>query len=148
MKVERTFNQAFIIKCVTHPDVWEMSNDDTACNPDLFFPVMDERIIWLRAGDYGVFMAHAHNLVTFECHTMFMPKGRGKVIEAGRQAVKWMFENTTCERIVTNVPEFNKVALKVAERSGFIQYGINPGSFKKNGNLYAQILLGISKEGG
>lgn len=145
MQIERTFDQEFIIRCVTEPSHWRASVDDGVCNPDLYFPPMHDSIFWLKVGEYGVFMLHPHNLITYEVHTILLPHTRGKAVDVAIEARNWFFTNTQCERIITNVPSFNQLALRLAKKSGMTEYGINPKSFKKGGVLYDQTLLGISK---
>lgn len=145
MKIEHTTDESFITDCITNPSVWDASSDDGCGDPDLFFLNPDHNTIWIKAGDYGVFMLHAHNHTMYECHTMLLPIARGKAVEIAKEALKWAFENTAAKRIVTIVPEFNVLALRLARKVGMKEYGINPESFQKNGILYSQIMLGISK---
>lgn len=145
--IERTYDADFITHCVTHPDVWRMAADDGYPDPCLYFPPMADSIYWVRAGDHGVFMAHPHNSITFEVHTLLLPSARGKAVEFAKAAIAWAFANTACERLITNVPSFNPLALRLAKKSGMSEYGVNQKSFKRGGVLYDQILLGISKGG-
>ena len=126
--------------------VWDAMTDDGAMDKGLFFPPVHDGVIWLKAEDCGVFMLHAHNLVTYEVHTC-LPFAGSRALDAAIAGRKWMFENTPCQRLITNVPEFNKVALRFAKKAGMKVIGINEKSFMKNGKLYDQTLLGISKEG-
>jgi RimJ/RimL family protein N-acetyltransferase len=145
MFITRTADEVFITECITHPTVWNASSDDGCGDPGLFFLKMNDGIIWIRAEDYGVFMLHAHNHILYECHTMLLPKAHGKAVEIAKQALAWAFENTQAERVITNVPDFNVLALRMARKVGFKEYGLNVKSFKKNGILRDQHLLGINK---
>lgn len=143
--ISQTTDIDFIIKCVTNPHVWNASADDGCGDPDLFFLELDRKVIWVRSDDDGVFMLHPHNRTTYEVHTLLLPHVVGRGVEIGKQALQWAWDNTPAERIVTNVPEFNLLALRYAKKMGFEQYGFNPKSFKRDGVLYGQTLLGISK---
>ena len=144
--ISRTYDTDFIVQCVTEPSVWRMIADDGFLNPDLYFPPMSDSLYWLRAGDYGVFMLQPHNSVTYECHTVLLPSARGKSVGIARLAVDWFFANSPCQRIITNVPDYNPLALRLAKKVGFTEIGINEKSILKNGVLHDQVLLGISKE--
>lgn len=145
MNIDRTIDECFITDCITNPAVWDACSDDWCGDPDLFFLKMDQGTIWVKVEDYGVFMLHAHNHVMFECHTMLLPRAHGKAVEIGKEALKWAFENTQAERIITSVPDYNVLALRLATRVGFTQWGLNANAWKKNGKLHDLIMLGISK---
>jgi len=145
MGMERTFDQEYIVKCVTSPHVWDACTDDGAGDPDLYFPPM-EPVVWIDAAGHGVFMLHPHNAITFEVHTCLLESGKGLATMLAKDVIKWIFENTPCERLITNVPDNNRLALRLAERAGMKQFGVNEKSFKKNGELLDQIMLGISRE--
>lgn len=57
-----------------------------------------------------------------------------------------MFDNTSCEKMITNVPEYNKLAYRFAKSIGGVDEGTNRKSFKKEGILMDQYVLGITKE--
>src|SRR5665811_1590458 len=103
MIVERTYDSEFITRCVTDDFVWDMSTDDTPLDRDLFFPptLEDDTVIWVRAGDYGVFMAEKVNHIEYEVHTMLLSSARGKAKQIGEEALAWFFTNTSCLRVTT-----------------------------------------------
>ena len=94
----------------------------------------------------GLFTFLPQNTVCWEVHIILLPrrKTRGHVILRG--ALDWMFENTTAQRIVGAVPQYNRLAVQVAQRAGMKIFGVNPNSFMKNGKLENQVLFGLSKE--
>ena len=94
----------------------------------------------------GVFMLNPLNCICYEVHTALLPEAWGRSVEITKDGVLWLFENTPCRRVITNVPEYNRKALLLAKKTGMVQFGINPKSFLKNGVLYDQIMLGLSKE--
>lgn len=95
----------------------------------------------------GLFIFHPWNSVTYEVHTMMLPEHRGeKSIIACREAMRYMFTQTPCHKIVTHVPTYNIPAYALARRVGLKMEGINRKSFLKNGRLYDQYILGICKE--
>jgi RimJ/RimL family protein N-acetyltransferase len=143
--IKTTTDQQFIADCVTHELVWDKLVDDGSPPKELYFPPM-QGVTWLRAGEYGVFALHKLNHITSEAHTILLPTARGKSVEIGKSALKFAFENCDVKRIVTNVPEYNVLALRLALKVGFKEIGVNAKSFQKNGILYDQIFLGISKE--
>lgn len=144
---EPTTDIEFITKCVTDPVVWRASTDDgmIGVNPDVFFVPTDGKL-WLRAGDYGLFMFEIRNFVTYEIHTLLLPHARGKSVEITKGALHWMFYNTPCLKIITHVPSFNALARRLSEKCGLQLIGNNTSSFLKDGILYDQFIYGIRKE--
>jgi hypothetical protein len=59
--------------------------------------------------------------------------------------LEWIWAHTPCRRIVTNVPEDNRLAYQFALAGGMEVYGRNEASVLKRGRLVDQICLGISR---
>lgn len=143
--IERTTNRDFITACVTHPNSWNATTDDEWGSSELYFPPINEDTIWLKAGDHGVFLVIKQNMVTYEVHGYFLPSIKGKSVEIGKDLIRWVFDNLPCKRLITSVPNFNVESLRMIKKSGMTEYGVNPKSFQKDGVLYDQTLLGVSK---
>ena len=92
-------------------------------------------------------MLHPHNAICWEIHTCLLPNAWG---ERGRRAARllpeWIWQHTPCRRIITNVPDNNRLALRFALAAGMTEIGVNAASFLKNGKLRDQTLLGISPQ--
>jgi hypothetical protein len=58
---------------------------------------------------------------------------------------EWIWHNTPCRRLITNVPADNRLAFQFALSAGMEPYGKNEDSFLKGGKLLDQICLGISR---
>ena len=144
---EPTTDREFITKCVTNPIVWRACIDDgmVDVNPNMFFVPTDGKL-WLRAGDYGLFLLEARNIITYEVHTILLPEARGKAVDIAKGALYWVFYNTVCLKIITHVPSFNVLARRLSEKCGLQLIGNNTSSFLKDGVLYDQFIYGISKE--
>lgn len=137
---------------MTHPRVYPHISDDSCPPREDFQPHVGDPLIYVgvfndKARFMGLFLFHPHNAITFEVHTCLLPIAWGSLAtECTKAAAAWMWANTPCRRIVTNVPAYNMLALALAERSGMERYGVNPKSFLKDGALHDQIMLGMSKE--
>lgn len=56
----------------------------------------------------------------YECHTMFLPEHRGAIaFQAACEALDWLFANTYCQRLYTQLPDGNAPARLLARRVGF-----------------------------
>lgn len=149
MEIERTTDAVYIKGCLTHKSIWPHIHDDDACSAEDYEPPINDGIYWLKVTDtrpVGVFFLHPHNSICFEIHTCLLPEIWGRTQECTAVVIAWVFENTPCERLITNVPAYNKLAMRLAKRSGMMQFGVNEKSYLKSGILQDQVMFGISKE--
>lgn len=153
---ERSFDYDLVRQILTHPKIWPYISDDSSPAAEDYYPIESEQVWYVVVRDIypdtgpeeilGLWMFVPQNGVCWEVHTCLLPCAWG---ERGQTAARllpgWIWENTDCRRIVTNVPTPNRLALHFAIRVGMKVYGVNEGSYLKNGALCDQVCLGISK---
>lgn len=147
---ERTRDWALIKSIVTHPAIYPHVSDDFAATPEEWKATQDEGIWYIAVYEgeevLGLFILIPQNAICWDIHTCMLPKSYGNLAwNAGLGVLQWLWKNTPCKRVVTHVPDYNRVALSFAKRCGLVCYGINPNSYMKRGKLHNSILLGISK---
>jgi RimJ/RimL family protein N-acetyltransferase len=150
MKIERTRDWERVRSIVTHPKVYGAVTDDYSLSAEEWKPNETEDICYLLVSEdekpLGVFILIPQNHICWQVHTCFLPESYGDIAKrAGFGSIQWVWDNTECLRIVTEVPIYNRIALKYALDCGMKEYGINPKSYMKQGKLRDVILLGISK---
>jgi len=150
MTFERTTDYALIKRIVTDKSVYPFVSDDYSPAPKDYEPIKSDAVwhVLVRDGEevLGLWIIIPQNAVCWEIHTCLLPNAYGeRAKRAGKQVVQWIWDNTTCLRLVTNVPEYNRLAHKFAKAAGMIEYGRNPKSYMKTQILHDQILLGMSK---
>lgn len=128
---------------MSHPKVYPYISDDGSANVEDFQVIESDHIIYLL-WEGGVFSLVPFNCITYEVHTCILPEYQGKSLEYARAGTKWMFENTSCQKIITHVPEYNKRAYVFAKKSGMEFEGTSKKAFLKNGKLHDLHKLGIS----
>lgn len=143
MNISITTDADYITNCILANYEW--LTDDGTPEQDFYFPPFGDGILWVKVEDFGVFLLEKKNHVMYEVHTVLLPNAHGRAIEIGKAALDWAWNNTSAQRIVTTVPEYNPLALRLALRVGFTVYGLNPLSFSKDGVLFDQTLLGLSR---
>lgn len=149
--MQQITDKNIILDTVRHPKIYpHISDDSCPKNPnDLEF--INEDLIYLGAYlnniYHGLFLIHKHNFILFEVHTSLLPKAWGNAVLFAKSCIEWVFKNTLCQRLITSVPDENKLALRLAKNSGMIEYGYNPMSIMKNSKLLGQTMLGINKGG-
>lgn len=145
----RTTDYQLVRRILTHPKVYPWLTDDFAPPPEQFQPLTLDCIWYVTVYDdnqlLGLWMLTPQTGVCCEVHTALLKAGeRGR--EAAKLMARWIWANTPFRRIITNVPSYNRLALRFAEAAGMKRFGLNAQSFQKHGALYDQILLGLSPE--
>lgn len=147
MKILRTFDEQYVSAC--YAAIWNKIADDFSIDQTLFFPDMSRNNYWLVPYDedraLGVFLLRRMSDIQYEAHIVLLPCALGLASKAARHVVRWMFDNTRCERIIGCIPVYNRLAINVAHNAGLSDFGINEKSFMKNGKLWDQVFLGISR---
>lgn len=149
--ISRCHDAELIEKTITHPKLYPHVSDDGCPDAGEFHAQLADSMYYMAAHDgdryLGLFLLHPHNLICYEVHTCLLPEAWGALsVECGKAVVQWMFNNTPCQRVITNVPKYNRLALRLARNVGMTEFGVNAKSFLKNGILHDQIMLGINKE--
>ena len=153
---ERSTDYELIRRIMTHPKVWPKISDDSSPAPEDFYPIESDMVWYVTVRDVhpdgipaellGLWMFVPHNGVCWEVHTCLLPEAWGeRAHRAARMLAGWVWENTPCRRVITNVPADNRVAFHFALDAGMEVYGTNEASFLKKGRLLDQICLGITR---
>lgn len=148
LSVEVTEDIKIIKHIVNHPLLSSQLRDDFTKDSEISISTNHLWYLIRKGGEVaGVYLIHAHNNICYEVHTALLPVlwGEESVI-AARISFDKLFTETICEKAITHVPSYNRIALRYARKCGFIQEGINRKSFMKNNKLEDLILLGICKE--
>ena len=149
---ERTREYGLVGAIRRHPKLYDAAADDFSPAVDKCV-VREDEAIWyvlaLREGSIlGLFAIAPQNAICWEIHTRLLPASWGAIATAAAAGIiPWIWEHTPCERLVTVCPIYNRLAIRFAERAGLMRYGVNSKSWLKNGRLFDQVLLGISKAG-
>ncbi len=147
---ENCTDYALIRQIMTHPRVWAAIADDFSPSPELFRPAISTELVYVLVRHHdlpiGLFLLTAHNGVHCEVHTCLLPSGPFNAREVATQAMAWLWSKAPqIQRLTTTVPRNNSLALRFAQALGMIEYGVNPQSFKKGGQLVDQVLLGMNR---
>lgn len=118
-KVRRTLDPTFLNTVANHPEVRPWIGGEGPI--DLTADLANAANFALQAQEGGwVFLRHEPG--TYELHTLFLRRGRGRrCLEAWREASTYMFCATDCREIVTKVPANNLGAAFAAQKCGFVE---------------------------
>jgi RimJ/RimL family protein N-acetyltransferase len=151
MTFERTKDYALVRQIMVHPKIWPHISDDLAPPASEFQPQRTDAIWYVLAVDeckvLGMFAFVPQNGVCWDVHTCLLPRAwGGPALDAARAVAPWIWANTDCRRIITTVPAYNRLALRLARAAGMREFGVNHRSYLKYGKLHDQVLLGLSPE--
>ncbi len=149
MKLTRTHDMALVECLMRHPQVWPHLHDDGT--PEDWAPIDHDALYWMLVTEggapVGVFLVHPVNSYCYEMHTCLLPEAWGPTAgRAARLLGDWAFGETPCRKMITNVPAYNRLALRFAKMGGMRQEGTNRASFMRDGKMLDQIALGVTKE--
>lgn len=147
LQLERTRDMQLVAEILSHPAIWPHIHED---GTDEAAPHDLDGFHWLLVSDgapAGVFLAHPRSAACYEVHTCLLPRiwGAGAA-RAAQLLLEHLFQVVGCEKVVTNVPTYNRPALRFAKASGMKVEGNNRSSFLRNGRLEDQIMLGITRK--
>ena len=148
MQLEQTEDLALVERIIRDPAVYPHVSDDDS-PPAAEFRAHPE-LVYVAVRDYagellGCFVLMPHTRRLWEVHTCLLPIARGRGLAAARELLAWVWQHTDCERLITQVPDYNRLALKLAERAGLEQYGRNPRAWLRGGELVDLIQLGTNR---
>lgn len=149
MMIVRCFDTDVLKSIFTHPSIWPHISDDY-CDIKTYEPAINDLVYYLvptiQGVSCGVFMFVPQNTIMYEVHSCLLPEYRGKDShELAKDALLWMVNNTMCRKVITHVPENNRLALAFAKRAGMTLEGINRKSYQKAGEILDQFILGITE---
>lgn len=117
MILKRTMDAAFLNSVAAHPEVKPYVGPLSA--DGLTQALLNSAHVALQ-GDLGGFIGIKLADSIYECHSLFLPEGRGAYsLDAMREGLRYLFTRTDCMKVVTKVPEGNKAALGAARTMGF-----------------------------
>lgn len=148
--VEPTADLELIADIARHPALWEHIGDDSRPPREDFRIPPHAGALHLVVRDgaelLGAFSFIQQSDCACEIHTCLLPRAwGGRARQAAALAVRWIWEHTRMERIVTTIPASNRLAIAYAKRGGMTQYGRNERAWRKGGELQDTVLLGMSR---
>jgi len=150
VRFERSYDFKLIGAIMRHEKLYDICADDYQPARGDFEPREDELIWYLLVKEadeiLGLIILAPQNYVCAEIHVRFLPQAWGNLSRVAiREAVQWVWNNTPCVRLVAFCPSYSTVAVRFMHRAGFEVYGINEHSWQRDGQIYDQILMGISR---
>ena len=120
--IQRVFDAAILNRVLNDPAVFPWVSAPGIDYLDFNEIAADVQNVVLMT-DRGGFVFVPKGRGVYEVHTQFLPSGATTALAAARDAARYMFTLTECERITTYVPLGNDRARKLTEAMGFTHTG-------------------------
>jgi hypothetical protein len=105
--IKRVYNADFINSVINHPSVKEGAEVKAFADMSEIASNLNNHIL---VNETGGFIVIKKMPGVYECHTQFLPEGRGQhAVDAVNEALNYMFLQTDCIRLVTKVNVNNKL---------------------------------------
>jgi len=151
MRITRTFDPQVVKSVMLSPEIWETVAEDDQ-QPELFEPEMvsDCWLSVLRGTSLiGLYNIHPHNKVTLEIHAQILPEYREEhAKESSRLVLQWILDCPDADdyqKVIAQIPTLYPNVKQFTLNAGFQEEGLNRLSCRRNGKLYDQWLLGITR---
>lgn len=133
-----------------NPYIWAQLTESDI-DPNEFYPEMKPISFWMVAETdeiCGIMLVLAENTATTLIHPYMLEKHKGKGYYMIKAFFEWYLRNAKEEanKINAKIPAFNKAGRKVALKVGFKDEGVDRQSYLRDGKLYDQYLLGITRD--
>jgi hypothetical protein len=153
MRFEFTTDYGLVRSIMTNPRIYHAITDDFSPKRENFLPLTLEGIyyllVWTEEGILlGLFMLVQHSPVMWEAHTCLLPAAWGHARGIAKAAARFIWNSKAghqVQRLITAVPEPNRLALHLALDAGWEEYGRNKRCILRGGVLQDEILLGLSR---
>lgn len=123
----------------TNPKIRNILGSMLLKNPSIYVLHPNENTIFISRPLFGELVRDVHICIA--------PAGRGEAgIKAGKECLRWIWEYTSCVKLVGFPPAFNKPVIHYALACGFKIEGSLSNSFVRNGIYFNRRILGIEKE--
>ncbi len=139
------------IKLVTNiicdPEVLFTAKDDGITDPYFFVrdSLHDSRNIWLNPAQGTLLLFKPINYIMAEMH-IAINGNKSRSRESCIKASRWIFNNTTCEKLITYINKSHIIAISLACECGMTREGILKEAVKVNGINADLIVLGATKD--
>lgn len=150
IELKEIFDDKIILSVLKAPCLFDRISSDLQTKESF---VLFKKPDYLFLGIYdknelvGMFFFHPAGNNTIQIHIQIFEKYRKEyAFDAGKMAVKW-FIDSGYSRMIAEIPEIYMDVYNYTKKFGFVQCGINKGTYFKNGTKHDEFILELKREG-
>ena len=150
MNVIKTENMELVREIMMEPEIWDRASED-GMDQDKWFPGFHDLCVWLLCLEeedvIGVILLHHDNTTTLKLHPYLRLAHRQKGREMINESYKWILANTpeSINKLIVSIPENQRKVINFSKKVGFTKEGINRDSYRKDGKIWSQQNMGITR---
>jgi len=142
-----------INRILIHPGIWNSIADDFSGEPqdyDCYEIIQKGEDVAIILSDFETiaFIVHRVNGITWEGHFAITPEKRKVkfLLQEAEEALNYIFEKTSCRKLIGFIPEDNKAGLLFLRECGFKVEGNCTKSILQDRILKDRVLVGLNKK--
>ncbi len=99
-------------------------------------------LVYEQGKPVGVYLlVNLDDSKTAEVHFCLLPEVWGRAVPITESFLAWVWRNTTLQRLTAPVPDYNRLALRIARLVGFREYQVAEGAGTRRGSSFGLILM-------
>jgi len=134
----------------THPDIWATIAEDNQTPDEFTVDLSSEMYVAVLVDGLiiGFYAFRAINGIELDIHAQILPDYRKKyALASGKLIIDWVFDNLPeCHKLTAQIPFLYPNVKEFALKQGLQVEGVNRSSYRKNGKIYNQWHLGITRQ--
>lgn len=154
--IYRTRDMDMVKQLSSHPDIYHQIIDDGCPSDSADWQPKDNPrhyylIPWLISPDQeniplGIVAYYQINHILFDAHVFILPEYQHQYsVEIGQLTKQWMFDNTSCRKIIGLIPANKPHVLEWAKKCGMYQEGYLHNSISIKNKLIDQYIFTVEK---
>ena len=150
MIVELTTDMELVRAILVEPDIWDRAAED-GVDQETWYPGYDSMTAWLLCIEneeiVGVILMHTDTCVSIKIHPYLRKEHREKGRIMMKALYEWVLEygQEKIIKISVTIPMHQKRLINFSGKVGFHKEGVNRDSYLKDGKLYGQQNMGITR---
>ena len=149
LTVNNTTDMDLVKNMLFVPEVWDRAAED-GVSKESYEPSYDGMTVWLECKKddevIGIILVHVDTSAALKIHPYLLKKYRFLGREMMEKLYEWFLSlPENINKIITVIPENQRKVYNFAKKVGFKDEGFNRESYMKNGKVYGQWYLGITR---
>lgn len=151
LSIERCYDPVEIGAVFTNQAIWSTIAED-GCDPETFSPDLSTEIymaVKVQDKIIGFYAFAVKSSTELDIHAQILPEYRKKyALASGRKILEWFYRDAPerFQKLTAQVPFLYPNVRDFCLRCGLIIEGVNRASYRKNGKIWDQHYLGITRE--
>ena len=144
MRIERTLDVGICLDVLMNENIFNSISEDGGTIEDLKVDVLNDYWLKITVDDIVIGVVQFKQMFNkcYDSHIHILPEHRkANSLSAGDKILEWCGENINGSTLYTNVPSFCENVKLFLIKFGFVERGVIPNAWNKNGKLNDMTIL-------